>query len=114
MGIDSHLSLRTKSVLSIHTDRGAPMRMTVGDRVSRIPLALATIALVACSSGENATTDTTAKAPDSAAAAPAMFASAGATDSMETPESVGYDADVDAYFVANINGNPSAKDGNGF
>jgi sugar lactone lactonase YvrE len=43
-----------------------------------------------------------------------MFASAGATDSMKTPESVRYDADLDAYFVSNINGNPSAKDGNGF
>jgi sugar lactone lactonase YvrE len=43
-----------------------------------------------------------------------MFASAGATDSMKTPESVRYDADLDAYFVSNINGNPSQKDGNGF
>ena len=90
------------------------MRRTVRDPVSRIPLALATTALVACSSGENATTDTIAKAPDSAAAAPAMFASAGATDSMKTPESVRYDADLDAYFISNINGNPSQKDGNGF
>ena len=91
------------------------MRRTVRDSVSRIPLALATTVLVACSSGENAATDTTAKAPDSAAAVPAMFASAStATDSMKTPESVRYDADLDAYFVANINGNPSQKDGNGF
>jgi sugar lactone lactonase YvrE len=43
-----------------------------------------------------------------------MFAAAGATDSMKTPESVRYDADLDAYFVSNINGNPSQKDGNGF
>ena len=43
-----------------------------------------------------------------------MFASAGATDSMKTPESVRYDADLDAYFVSNINGNPSQQDGNGF
>jgi len=43
-----------------------------------------------------------------------MFASAGATDSMKTPESVRYDADLDAFFVSNINGNPSQKDGNGF
>jgi sugar lactone lactonase YvrE len=33
---------------------------------------------------------------------------------MKTPESVRYDADLDAYFVSNINGNPSQKDGNGF
>ncbi len=38
-----------------------------------------------------------------------------ATDTVfKTPESVKYDADLDLYFVTNINGNPSAKDGNGF
>jgi hypothetical protein len=31
-----------------------------------------------------------------------------------TPESVKYDADLDVYFVSNINGNPSGKDGNGW
>src|SRR5207249_6868608 len=32
----------------------------------------------------------------------------------KTPESVKYDPDLDMYFVTNINGNPSAKDNNGF
>src|SRR3989454_6932286 len=32
----------------------------------------------------------------------------------KTPESVKYDPDLDLYFVTNINGNPSAKDNNGF
>jgi sugar lactone lactonase YvrE len=78
-------------------------------------LVIAAPALTACSSGEKANADSaTAKAADTAAAKPAMFASAGATDSMKTPESVRYDADLDAYFVSNINGNPSVKDGNGF
>jgi len=78
-------------------------------------LVIAAPALTACSSGERANADSaTAKAADTAAAKPAMFASAGATDSMKTPESVRYDADLDAYFVSNINGNPSVKDGNGF
>ncbi len=66
---------------------------------------------------KRAPTPPSAKAADTTAAAaatPAMFASAGATDSMKTPESVRYDADLDAYFVSNINGNPSQKDGNGF
>ena len=74
------------------------------------------LVLAGCSSGEKANTDSAdAKAADPpAAGTPAMFASAGATDSMKTPESVRYDADLDAYFVSNINGNPSAKDGNGF
>jgi sugar lactone lactonase YvrE len=33
---------------------------------------------------------------------------------MKTPESVRYDAAQDIWFVSNINGNPSQKDGNGF
>jgi hypothetical protein len=33
---------------------------------------------------------------------------------MSTPESVRYDAELDVYFVANINGNPSKRDNNGF
>ena len=33
---------------------------------------------------------------------------------MKTPESVHYDADLDAWFVSNINGNPSQHDGNGY
>ena len=32
----------------------------------------------------------------------------------QTPESVKYDSALDVYFVSNINGNPSVKDGNGF
>ena len=32
----------------------------------------------------------------------------------QTPESVLWDSTLDVYFVSNINGNPSAKDGNGF
>src|SRR6059036_943583 len=32
----------------------------------------------------------------------------------KTPESVKYDADLDVYFVTNINGSPGAKDNNGF
>ena len=84
-----------------------------------VPFALVPVLLVLanCSSGEKVSTDSAAsKAADTtaAAAAPALFARAGATDSMKTPESVRYDADLDAYFVSNINGNPSVKDGNGF
>jgi sugar lactone lactonase YvrE len=35
-------------------------------------------------------------------------------DSLQTPESVLWDAASDVYFVSNINGNPSVKDNNGF
>ena len=91
------------------------MRSVVRDPRSGIPVVLAITIAAACSQSESGNTDTAAaKAADTAAAAPAMYASAGATDSMKTPESVRYDADLDAYFVSNINGNPSQKDGNGF
>ena len=88
-------------------------------RVAAPAAVLFSVAVVAaCSSGEKVSADSSAaKAGDTTAAAsatPAMFASAGATDSMKTPESVRYDADLDAYFVSNINGNPSQRDGNGF
>ena len=36
------------------------------------------------------------------------------TPGLSTPESALYDAAADLYLVSNINGNPSAKDGNGF
>jgi sugar lactone lactonase YvrE len=91
------------------------MRSVVRDPRSGIPVVLAITVAAACTKSESANTDTAAaKAADTAAAAPAMYASAGATDSMKTPESVRYDADLDAYFVSNINGNGSQKDGNGF
>jgi hypothetical protein len=32
----------------------------------------------------------------------------------QTPESVKYDSELDLYFVSNVNGNPSSKDGNGY
>jgi hypothetical protein len=38
----------------------------------------------------------------------------GETTGMNVPESVRYDAELDVYYVSNINGNPSQKDNNGF
>src|SRR3989442_13811403 len=35
-------------------------------------------------------------------------------EGFKTPESVKYDAELDLYFVTNINGHPMAKDNNGF
>src|SRR5256886_14506251 len=35
-------------------------------------------------------------------------------EGFKTPESVKYDAQLDLYFVTNINGHPSVKDNNGF
>jgi sugar lactone lactonase YvrE len=38
----------------------------------------------------------------------------GEAPGMSTPESVRYDADLDVFFVSNINGGPSKRDNNGF
>ena len=38
----------------------------------------------------------------------------GVLGQLETPESAHYDADLDAWFISNINGNPSQHDGNGY
>ena len=57
---------------------------------------------------------------DSAAAAAIIAPAPGATPvpaptlGFSSPGSVRYDADLDVFFVANINGNPSDKDNNGF
>jgi sugar lactone lactonase YvrE len=40
--------------------------------------------------------------------------SVGVTDGLQTPEAVRYDPDLDAYFIANINGHPARKDNNGW
>ena len=82
---------------------------------SRATIAALVIATLAACQAK--TDNSAAKAADSAAApvaaAPAA-AKVGTVDGFRTPESVRYDADQDVYFVSNINGNPSAKDGNGF
>ena len=90
---------------------------------SPLRLAIAfTAALAACSGG--AGDDTAADSADrrDSASATAGSGSANADSArhvasipgFDTPESVKYDADLDVYFVSNINGNPSNKDGNGY
>lgn len=50
----------------------------------------------------------TATSPDSAARKLGVLAQ------LKTPESAHYDADLDVWFISNINGNPSQHDGNGY
>jgi sugar lactone lactonase YvrE len=50
----------------------------------------------------------TATSPDSAAR------KLGVLGQLKTPESAHYDADLDVWFISNINGNPSQHDGNGY
>jgi sugar lactone lactonase YvrE len=77
-------------------------------------LALAAALLAACG-GKDAregagTPDTAAAAVDSGPAA----AIALSVDSLEAPEAARFDPELGVYFVANINGTPLAKDGNGY
>lgn len=46
--------------------------------------------------------------------APTMATKVGETGGMRTPESVRYDPELDLFYVSNINGSPSQRDGNGF
>lgn len=72
--------------------------------------------LAACGGGADRPApgrDTTAAMSADSAAAPAA---AGPTrvEGFQAPESVKYDADLDVWYVANINGSPLDKDGNGY
>jgi sugar lactone lactonase YvrE len=94
-------------------------------------LALAAAALLAaCGGGETGTTDSGGATPEIAADSGAgargatvagepastieRFGPDSATGRFQTPESARYDAAADVFYVSNINGNPSAKDNNGF
>ena len=73
------------------------------------------VAATACAGDRGAAADSAA-AHDSAAASGTDTVPARVSEiaNFRTPESVKYDPDRDLYFVSNINGNPSAKDGNGY
>ena len=90
--------------------------------------ALSFATLAACSGGDGSSDtasarDTTARgdtgrATSGAPTRVAQLAPArtvgGDSVAWSTPESARYDEQLDGYFVSNINGNPSAKDNNGF
>ena len=89
--------------------------------MSRIPisipsrLALTALALAAACGGERkdgAPADTTAAT--AASAAPAEARKVGTVKDLKNPESVRWDAEQGIWFVSNVNGNPSDKDGNGY
>ena len=70
----------------------------------------AALSLVACAKAEKNVDSTDVTVTSEAGGQMKM----GETTGMNVPESVKYDADLDVFFVSNINGNPSQKDGNGF
>jgi sugar lactone lactonase YvrE len=74
-------------------------------------LVVSALALSACAK-ERSGADTTVGATTTAASAePAKL---GETAGLNVPESVRYDAELDVYYISNINGNPSQKDNNGY
>jgi len=73
----------------------------------KVTATFAMLAALACARDQPA-------ADSTAMAVPAAAAKLGETGGMKVPESVRYDAELDVYYVANINGNPSQKDNNGF
>lgn len=75
----------------------------------RATIVLSLAALIACGGGERPPAADTA-----AAAVPTTPQRVATADGFSTPESVVYDSDQQVWFVSNINGSPSAKDGNGF
>jgi sugar lactone lactonase YvrE len=68
--------------------------------------------LAACSREKPA--DAAAAADTAPAPAPAAATPATTVKGFSHPESIRYDAEDDVWYVANINGDPSDKDGNGF
>lgn len=90
---------------------------TFPKRVRLLPALLAgSLAIVAaCAGGDQPQTDTAAAGTDSAAGTGAAPARRVAGDSgFSTPESVLWDSAGSAWFVSNIDGDPTGKDNNGF
>ena len=73
--------------------------------------AIGAVLLVACAK-ETPRADSTAGSTTAAASTTPQ--KVGETTGLNVPESVRYDPELDVYYIANINGNPSNKDNNGF
>ncbi|HEY7234918.1 MAG TPA: SMP-30/gluconolactonase/LRE family protein [Gemmatimonadaceae bacterium] len=91
--------------------------MTQSIPLSRLVVALSALVLAGACKTEKTTPQDTSHPAAAATTAAADTASAKKLDvlaQMKTPESVHYDADLDVWFISNINGNPSQHDGNGY
>ena len=76
---------------------------------------LVLLAATACTSERPAArTETAAVADSTPAAAPAEAKRVATASGLNNPEAVRYDADLNLWFVANVNGNPTARDNNGY
>jgi sugar lactone lactonase YvrE len=77
---------------------------------TRITLLAASLLVFGCAPKQQAGPETAADTT----AAPAQLARIASTTGFSTPESAIWDQALGLWFVSNINGNPSAKDNNGF
>jgi sugar lactone lactonase YvrE len=75
----------------------------------RVAVMISALAIAACSRGKEQPKAAHGPAVDSTA--PGRTAE---VTGFKTPESARYDSAADVFFVSNINGSPTAKDGNGF
>jgi hypothetical protein len=86
----------------------------MSDRIAQRSL-LVLLAAAACTSERPAPRDESGAVADStSAAAPAEAKRVATASGLNNPEAVRYDPDLNLWFVANVNGNPTAKDGNGY
>jgi sugar lactone lactonase YvrE len=86
----------------------------------RYLILLAVVNVAACARGDDTSSGSTTGATAAAGGTSTVntniavtFAPSGQTTGFDTPEGVRYDADLDVFFVSNIDGNPSQKDGKG-
>ena len=82
-------------------------------RPTALSAALLALLLAACGGGTD-DRDTAAAGGGVEGATARSAERAGTVEGFRTPESVKYDSAQDVYFVSNIAGNPSQKDGNGY
>ena len=94
-----------------HPSQRFVVRATVGATILVAVLAACTADTSDGAADSAADSAAAAAAGRDSAAAPVL---AGSIDSLQAPEAVRYDPDQDVYFVANINGEPTQVDGNGF
>jgi len=73
------------------------------------------LALIGCAKAGDRSADSGQRAGAATpVTSPTSATKVGETDGMKSPESARYDPELDVFFISNINGQPSARDGNGF
>lgn len=89
---------------------------TTGRGRGRLTMAIGgAVLLAACGGGREPGESAGGKADSTAANDSAPVATIALTvDSLEAPEAARFDPELGVYFVANINGNPTGKDNNGY